>query len=71
MQLTKDQFKNIRNQLGYTQAKFSEMLGITIRMITYYESGQRIPSKTVSILAKKTYQEEIGQKNKNEQLKFL
>ena len=58
MQLTKEQFKTIRTELQYTQKEFAEMLGITIRMITYYESGQRPVSKTVSILAKRIYQDE-------------
>jgi len=58
MQLTKEQFKTIRTELQYTQKEFAEMLGITIRMITYYESGQRPVSKTVSILTKRIYQDE-------------
>ena len=58
MQLTKEQFKTIRTELQYTQKEFAEMLGITIRMITYCESGQRPVGKTVSILAKRIYQDE-------------
>jgi len=58
MQLTKEQFKSIRTELQYTQKEFAEMLGITIRMITYCESGQRPVGKTVSILAKRIYQDE-------------
>lgn len=58
MQLTKEQFKTIRTELQYTQKEFAEMLGLTIRMITYYESGQRPVSKTVSILTKRIYQDE-------------
>jgi len=58
MQLTKEQFKSIRTELQYTQKEFAEMLGLTIRMITYYESGQRPVGKTVSILTKRIYQDE-------------
>ena len=58
MQLTKEQFKTIRTELQYTQKEFAEMLGLTIRMITYYESGQRPVGKTVSILTKRIYQDE-------------
>ena len=58
MKLTKEQFKSIRTELQYTQKEFAEMLGITIRMITYCESGQRPVGKTVSILAKRIYQDE-------------
>ena len=58
MQVTKEQFKTIRTELQYTQKEFAAMLGITIRMITYYESGQRPVSRTVSILANRIYQDE-------------
>ena len=58
MQLTKEQFKTIITELQYTQKEFAAMLGITIRMITYYESGQRPVSRTVSILANRIYQDE-------------
>ena len=58
MQMTKDQFKTIRTRLQYTQNEFANLLGITIRMISYYESGQRPISKTVSILTNRIYQDE-------------
>ena len=63
MQLTKEQFKSIRTELQYTQKEFAEMLGLTIRMITYCESGQRPVGKTVSILAKRIYQDEKQERN--------
>ena len=53
-----EQFKTIRTQLQYTQNEFANLLGITIRMISYYESGQRPISKTVSILTNRIYQDE-------------
>jgi len=56
MQMTKEQFKTIRTELQYTQKEFATLLGITIRMISYYESGQRPISKTVSILTNRIYQ---------------
>ena len=56
--LTKEQFKQIRTELQYTQKEMSELLGITIRAISYYESGQRPVSKTVSILMKRIYVDE-------------
>ena len=58
MQLTKEQFKTIRTELQYTQKEFAEMLGLTIRMITYYESGQIPINRTVSILVNRIYQDE-------------
>ena len=58
MQLTKEQFKSIRKELQYTQKEFAEMLGLTIRMITYYESGQIPVNRTVSILVNRIYQDE-------------
>ena len=58
MQLTKEQFKSIRTELQYTQKEFAEMLGLTIRMITYYESGQIPVNRTVSILVNRIYQDE-------------
>jgi transcriptional regulator with XRE-family HTH domain len=58
MQLTKEQFKTIRKELQYTQKEFAEMLGLTIRMITYYESGQIPVNRTVSILVNRIYQDE-------------
>jgi len=58
MQLTKEQFKTIRKELQYTQKEFAEMLGLTIRMITYYESGQIPINRTVSILVNRIYQDE-------------
>ena len=53
--LTKEQFKQIRTELQYTQREMAELLGITIRAISYYESGQKPVSKTVSILTKRIY----------------
>ena len=58
MQLTKEQFKTIRKELQYTQKEFAEMLGLTIRMITYYESWQIPVNRTVSILVNRIYQDE-------------
>ena len=58
MQLTKEQFKTIRKELQYTQKEFAEMLGLTIRMITYYESGQIPVNRTVSILVNRIYRDE-------------
>jgi transcriptional regulator with XRE-family HTH domain len=58
IKLTKEQFKQIRTELQYTQKEMSELLGITIRAISYYESGQRPVSKTVSILMKRIYVDE-------------
>ena len=33
--------KNIRSQRGYSQAKLSELSGVNIRMIQYYEQGAK------------------------------
>ena len=58
MQLTKEQFKKVRTDLQYTQNELAKLLGVTIRAINYYESGQRPISKTVSILLHRIYQDE-------------
>jgi len=44
--------------LQYTQNELAKLLGVTIRAINYYESGQRPISKTVSILLHRIYQDE-------------
>ncbi len=33
--------KNIRTQRGYSQGKLSELSGVNVRMIQYYEQGAR------------------------------
>lgn len=33
--------KNIRSQRGYSQAKLSELSGVNVRMIQYYEQGAK------------------------------
>ena len=58
MQLTKEQFKTIRAELQYTQNELAKLLGVKIRAINYYESGQRPISKTISILLHRIYQDE-------------
>ena len=68
--LTKEQFKQIRTELQYTQREMAELLGITIRAISYYESGQKPVSKTVSILTKRIYVDEQWYKQFNKLKKY-
>ena len=56
--MNKEQFKDIRTQLHYTQRDFSEMLGVTITSISRYENGERKISKTVSLLLSRIYKDE-------------
>jgi len=56
--MNKEQFKDIRTQLHYTQRDLSEMLGVTITSISRYENGERKISKTVSLLLSRIYKDE-------------
>ena len=42
--VTKDEFKKFRESIGYTQARLSKEMDVTIRTITRWENGEvRIP----------------------------
>ena len=40
--------KTIREQLCFSQATLAERIGVSKRMVTYYESGDRRPSPQVA-----------------------
>jgi len=42
--VTKDEFKKLRGSIGYSQARLSKEMDVTIRTITRWENGEvRIP----------------------------
>ncbi len=42
--MTKGEFKKLRESIGYTQARLSKEMDVTIRTITRWENGEvRIP----------------------------
>ena len=47
--VTKDEFKKLRESIGYTQGKLSKEMGITIRTITRWESGEVEIPKVVEL----------------------
>ena len=48
--MTPDEFRNIRFDLGLSQAKMAETLGVCRRSIQYYESGEKPIPKPVKML---------------------
>lgn len=48
--MTPEQFREIREQLGWTQRATGEALGVTDRCIRRYEAGDRSISKPVALL---------------------
>lgn len=47
--MTKDDFKKLRESIGYTQAKLSKEMDITIRTITRWENGEIEIPKVVEL----------------------
>lgn len=48
--MTPQEFKQIRSELGLTQVKIAEALGVTWRTVARYESGERPITRTIAIL---------------------
>jgi DNA-binding transcriptional regulator YiaG len=48
--MTPDEFRNIRRDLGFSQAKMAEAIGVCTRTVKHYESGTRKISKPVKML---------------------
>jgi DNA-binding transcriptional regulator YiaG len=48
--MTPEQFRQIRQELGWTQRATAEALGVTDRCIRRYEAGDRRVSKPVALL---------------------
>jgi len=48
--LKPEQIKALRHRFGYTQAAFSEVLGLAELSISQYETGYRKPGPTLLIL---------------------
>lgn len=73
----KDRIKQIRKNLGMTQAQFGERIGVKGNTITNYEIGNRIPSNAIisSICREFHINEEwlrtgIGEPNVDEDISF-
>ncbi len=47
--MTKGEFKKLRESIGYSQARLSKEMGITIRTITRWENGEVKIPKVVEI----------------------
>lgn len=39
--MTAQEFKDAREELGWTQSALASALGVTLRAVQYYEAGQR------------------------------
>lgn len=49
-EMSSDEFKSIRKSIGYTQIEMAKALGITRRMVIYYENGDIPINETTSKL---------------------
>lgn len=59
--MTKGQFKELRESIGYSQAKLAKEMGITIRTITRWERGE-FPIPRLAELALRAVALEAGKK---------
>jgi len=58
--MTNEQYRSIRKELQYTQKEWAEMLGLkNIETVSRHENGSSPISKTLEILIKRIYQDEI------------
>ena len=48
--MTAQEFKARRLFLGYTQEKFAQRLGLSLRTVQYYEKGEVPINRTVALL---------------------
>lgn len=48
--MTPERFKEMREELGWTQSALASALGVTPRAIRYYEAGQRVVPRPVALL---------------------
>ena|GEM_PF-1534299 len=58
--VTKDEFKKLRESIGYTQAKLSEEMEITIRTITRWENGEVEIPKVVELALRSIVKKETA-----------
>ena len=64
MFVTKDEFKKLRESIGYTQAKLSEEMGITIRTITRWENGEIEIPKVVELALRSIVKKETAKRRR-------
>ena len=62
IEITKETLKDIRLLLNMSQEVFSKCLGISIRQLSRFETGESDPSKTIQILSVLLYREITGKK---------
>jgi len=60
IEITKEQFKDIRTRLELSQAKFARCLGIRVRQVSRIETGESSITKSVQILAVLLFREITG-----------
>jgi predicted transcriptional regulator len=48
--MTAEEFKAWRTWMGFDKHEAAEALGVTYRMVDYYETDKRIVSRTVALL---------------------
>ena len=57
IEITKEQFKDIRLKLELSQAKFARVLGLKVRQVGRIENGESSLTKTIQILSVLLYRE--------------
>ncbi len=63
--VTTDEFKKLRESIGYTQAKLSEEIDITIRTITRWENGETEIPKVVELAVQSIAKREKARRRNN------
>ncbi len=48
--MTPAKFRELREELGWTQSALASALGVTPRAVRYYEAGQRTVPRPVALL---------------------
>ena len=62
--VTKDEFKKLRESIGYTQARLSEEMDITIRTITRWENGEVEIPKVVELALRSIVKKETAKRRR-------
>ena len=50
-----ERIKLVRESNGLSLTKFADILGLTVAAVSYYESGKRVPSKSVLVAISKEF----------------
>lgn len=62
--VTKEEFKKLRESIGYTQAKLSLEMDITIRTITRWENGEIEIPKVVELALQSIVKKETAKRRR-------